>query len=46
MRPRAILEVILVVSVTGLILEVAKIHVWALVAAGVIAAVWLMARSH
>jgi hypothetical protein len=46
MRARAILEVIVVVSVTGLMLEVAKIHLWALVAAGVIAAVWLLARNH
>jgi hypothetical protein len=46
MRPRAILEVIVIVSVTGLFLEVAKIHLWALTAAGVVAAVWLLARSH
>lgn len=42
MRSRAILEVIVVVSVTGLILEAAKIHFWA----GVVAAVLLLARSH
>ena len=46
MRPRVILEVIVVVSVTGLILEVARIHLWALVAAGIVASVWLLARSY
>jgi lipocalin len=46
MRTRPVIEVVTVIAVTGLLLEVAKTYVWALVAAGVVAAVWLLARSH
>jgi len=47
MRPRAAtIETIVVIAITGLLLEVAKAHLWALVAAGVVAAVWLLARSN
>ena len=46
MRIRPIVEILIVISVTGILLEVAKTYVWALVAAGVVAAVWLLARSN
>ena len=46
MRVRPLVEILTVIALTGLLLEVAKIHLWALVAAGVVAAVWLLARSH
>ncbi len=46
MRIRPVAEILTVIAITGLLLEVAKVHLWALVAAGVVAAVWLLARSH
>jgi hypothetical protein len=46
MRPRVIIEVLVVLAVIGLILEVADGHPWVLISAGVAAAIWLMARSH
>lgn len=46
MRIRPIVEILIVIAITGILLEVAKTYVWALVAAGVVAAVWLLARSN
>lgn len=46
MRPRAIVEILIVLGVVGLLLEIADGHTWIVVAAGVAAAVWLMATSH
>lgn len=46
MRVRPVIEVVIVIAVTGLLLEVAKASMWALVAAGVVAAVWILGRSH
>ncbi len=46
MRPRAILEVLVVMGVVGLLLEISGGHTWPIVAAGVVAAVWLLARSY
>jgi hypothetical protein len=46
MKTSAIIEIVVVIAVTGLLLEVARIHIWALVAAGIVASVWLLARSH
>ncbi|WP_193211174.1 hypothetical protein [Luteolibacter marinus] len=46
MRIRPVIELVTVIAVTGLLLEVSGTYVWALVAAGVVAAVWLLARSH
>jgi len=37
---------LVVLGLTGLLLELADGHTWALVTAGAVAAVWLMARSH
>lgn len=45
MRRRAVLEVLIVMAVTGLLLEVGRVHVWALVTAGAVSAIWLLARS-
>ena len=46
MRPRPILETLMVIGIVGLLLEIAEGHTWVVVAAGVAAAVWLLARSH
>ena len=46
MRPRPVLEVLVVLGVVGLVLELAGGHPWVLIAAGVAAAIWLLARSH
>jgi len=46
MRIRPVVEILTVIAVTGLLLEVAKASMWALVAAGIVAAVWLLGRSH
>lgn len=45
MRPRTVIEVLIVLGVVGLMVEIAEGHPWALVAAGVAAAIWLLARS-
>ena len=46
MRVRPVVEILTVIAVTGLLLEVAKASMWALVAAGIVAAVWILGRSH
>ena len=46
MRPRPILEILIILGAIGLILEIAEGHTWVLIAAGAAAAIWLMARSH
>lgn len=46
MRPRPVLEVLIVLGVIGLLLEIAEGHTWILISAGVVAAIWLLARSH
>jgi hypothetical protein len=46
MRPRAIVEILIVLGVVGLLLEIADGHTRIVVAAGVAAAIWLMARSY
>ena len=37
---------LVVLGVVGLALEIAGTHTWVIVAAGVAAAIWLMARTH
>ena len=44
MRTRAILEVILVMSIVGLLLEIAEGHTWIVVGAGAAAAFWRIGR--
>jgi hypothetical protein len=46
MRPRPVLEVLIVLGVVGLLLEIAEGHTWIVVSAGVAAALWLISRSH
>ena len=46
MRPRVILEVLVVMGAVGLLLEISGGHTWPVVAAGVATAVWLLARSY
>jgi len=46
MRPRAIVEILIVLGIVGLLLEIAEGHTWIVVGAGVAAAIWLLARSH
>jgi hypothetical protein len=46
MRPRPVAEILVVLGVLGLLLEIAGGHSWVLIAAGVAAAIWLMARTH
>ncbi len=46
MRPRPVAEILVVLGVLGLLLEIASGHPWVLIAAGVAAAIWLMARTH
>jgi len=46
MRPRIVLEVLVVLGVVGLALELAEGNTWVLIAAGVAAAIWLLARTH
>ncbi len=46
MRPRVILEVLIVMGVVGLLLEIAGGHPWPVIAAGAAAAIWLLARSY
>ena len=46
MRPRPVAEILVVLGVLGLLLEIADGHTWVLIAAGVAAAIWLMARTH
>jgi hypothetical protein len=45
MRPRLILEVLIVMGFVGLLLEIAEGHTWVVISAGVVAAIWLLARS-
>lgn len=45
MRPRVILEVLVVIGIVGLLLEIADGRPWPVIMAGVAAAIWLMARS-
>ena len=45
MRPRPVLEVLVVMGVVGLMLEIAGGHPWPVIAAGVAAAIWLMGLS-
>ena len=46
MRPRPVLEILVVLGVVGLLLEIADGHPWILVGAGVSAAIWLFAHNH
>ena len=46
MRPRPVLEVLVVLGVVGLALELADGHPWVLIATGVAAGIWLLSRSH
>ena len=46
MRPRPVLETLVVIGVVGLLLEISEGHTWVVVSAGVAAALWLLARSH
>ncbi|MEO8613776.1 MAG: hypothetical protein ABI600_01435 [Luteolibacter sp.] len=46
MRPRVVLEMLVVLGVVGLALELAEGHTWVLIASGVAAAIWLLARSY
>lgn len=46
MRPRPVLEMLIVLGIVGLALEVAEGHAWVLIATGAAAAIWLLARSH
>jgi hypothetical protein len=46
MRPRPVAEILVVLAVLGICLEIAEAHMWVLIAAGVAATIWLMARSH
>lgn len=46
MRPRPVLEVLIVLGFVGLLLEIGEGHTWVVVSAGVVAAIWLLARSH
>ena len=46
MRPRPILETLVVMGSVGLLLEITEGHTWVLIAAGAVAAIWLLARSH
>ena len=45
MRPRPVVEVLVVLGVVGLMVEIAEGHTWLVIAAGVAATIWLMARS-
>ena len=45
MRPRAVAEMLIVLAVVGICLEIAEAHMWVLIAAGVAAAIWMMARG-
>jgi hypothetical protein len=45
MRPRPVVEVLFVLGVVGLMVEIAEGHTWIVVAAGVAAAIWLLART-
>ena len=45
MRPRTIAEVLVVLAVVGICIEIAEGQTWGLIAAGVAAAIWLMARG-
>jgi len=46
MRPRPIIEILIILGIVGLIVEIAEGHPWMLIAAGVAATIWLMSRSH
>ena len=46
MRQRNIIEILIILGTIGLIVEIAEGHSWVLIAAGVAAAIWLMARTH
>ena len=46
MRPPVVLEMLVVLGVVGLALELAEGHTWVLIASGVAAAIWLLARNH
>jgi hypothetical protein len=46
MRPRPIIEILIILGIIGLILEITEGHPWVLIAAGVAATIWLMARTH
>ncbi len=45
MNTRILLEILVVLATCGLLLELAAAHTGALVAAGVVAAVWIVAKS-
>ncbi len=45
MRPRPIAEMLIVLAAVGICMEIAEGHMWVLIAAGVAAAIWLMARG-
>ena len=45
MRPRPVMEILLVLGIVGLLVEIAGGHPWVVIAAGVAAAIWLMART-
>lgn len=46
MRLRPILEILVVLGVVGVLLELADAHPVGVITAGVVAAIWLLARSH
>jgi hypothetical protein len=46
MRPRPVLEILVVLGVVGLALELADGHPWMLIAAGIAAGIWLLTKSH
>ena len=46
MRQRTIIEILIILGTIGLIVEIAEGNSWVLIAAGVAAAIWLMARTH
>jgi hypothetical protein len=45
MTPRTIAEVLIVLAIVGICIEIAEGQTWVLIAAGVAAAIWLMARG-
>lgn len=45
MKPRPVLEVLIVMGVIGILVEIAAVHTWISIAAGVSAALWLLSRA-
>lgn len=45
MKPRPIIEVLIVMGVIGIVVEIAAAHTWIVIAAGVASAFWLLSRS-